>query len=168
MQALFTAGVMLSLIFFELDRKSRSRRILWPALFLISAVATCLWVTSGVIFVTALALSYVCLFTDFRKLTDMKEWLARKELLIAFFFFAVFVILWYGLNYRTLAQGQSFGNTVTSPVKFLTFVWNTVTQLPLTLTIPAVLAASVLLKDPFKRRVALMGLFSTALISAAP
>ena len=164
LQALFTAGVMLSLIFFELDRKSQYRRILWPALFLISAVATCLSVTSGVIFVTALALSYVCLFTDFRKLTDMKEWLARKELLTAFFFFAVFVILWYGLNYRTLAQGQSFGNTVTSPVKFLTFVWNTVTQLPLTLTIPAVLAASVLLKDPFKRRIALMGLFSTALV----
>ncbi len=164
LQALFTAGVMLSLIFFELDRTSQYRRILWSALFLISAVATCLSVTSGVIFVTALALSYVCLFTDFRKLTDMKEWLARKELLTAFFFFAVFVILWYGLNYRTLAQGQSFGNTVTSPVKFLTFVWNTVTQLPLTLTIPAVLAASVLLKDPFKRRVALMGLFSTALV----
>ena len=89
LQALFTAGVMLSLIFFELDRKSQYRRILWPALFLISAVATCLSVTSGVIFVTALALSYVCLFTDFRKLTDMKEWLARKELLTAFFFFAM-------------------------------------------------------------------------------
>ena len=57
LQALFTAGVMLSLIFFELDRKSQYRRILWPALFLISAVATCLSVTSGVIFVTALALS---------------------------------------------------------------------------------------------------------------
>ena len=164
LQALFTAGVMLSLLFFELDLKSRSRRILWSVLFLVSAVATCFSVTSGVIFVTALALSYVCLFTDFRKLADIKEWLAKKELWIAFALFAVFVLLWYGLNYRTLAQGQSFGNTVTSPVKFLSFIWNTVIQLPLTLTIPAVLAASVLLKDSFKRRIALMGLFSALLV----
>ncbi len=164
LQALFTACTMFSLLFFELDLKSPRRRILWAVSFLLSAVATCFSVTSGVIFVTALAFSYVCLFPDLRKWRDVKKWMERKELWIAFILFAVFVISWYGLNYKTLAQGQSFGNTVASPVKFLSFVWNTVVQLPLILTMPAVLACAILLKDPFKRRVAFMGLCSTVLV----
>ena len=163
-QALFTACVMFSLLFFEMDLQSRFRRSLWAALFLISAAGTCLSVTSGVIFVTALAFSYGLLFTDWRKWNDLKKWMEKKELWIAFLFFSVFVLLWYGLNYSTLARGQTFGASVASPGRFLAFAWHTITELPLTLTIPLTLAAAVLLKNPFQRRIAVMGLLSALLV----
>ena len=163
-QALFTAGVMFSLLFFELDLKSPFRRILWAGMFLISGIATCLSVTSGVIFVTALAFSFVALFTDWRKCADLKKWLEKKELWIAFLLFAGFVLLWYGLNYTKLAKGQDFGNTVTSPGKFFSFVWYTVKQLPLTFTILISLVIVFLSKDVLQRRIALMGLLSAALV----
>ena len=155
---------MFSLLFFEMDLQSRFRRSLWAALFLISAAGTCLSVTSGVIFVTALAFSYGLLFTDWRKWNDLKKWMEKKELWIAFLFFSVFVLLWYGLNYSTLARGQTFGASVASPGRFLAFAWHTITELPLTLTIPLTLAAAVLLKNPFQRRIAVMGLLSALLV----
>lgn len=163
-QALFTVCVMFSLLFFEMDLKLPLRRILWAALFLVSGIATCVSVTSGVIFVTALAFSYGVLFTDWRNWRDFGKWMEKKELWIAFLLFAGFVLLWYGLNYSTLAKGQSFGNTVTSPGKFLAFAWHTIAELPLTLTIPLSLAGAVLLKEPFQRRIAVMGLLSTLLV----
>ena len=163
-QALFTTCVMLSLLFFELDLQSRFRRSLWAALFLISAAAACTSVTSGVIFVTALAFSYGLLFTDWRKWNDLKTWLEKKELWIAFLLFAVFVLLWYGLNYSTLAKGQTFGASVASPGRFTAFAWRTIAELPLTLTIPVTVAAAILLKAPFQRRIALMGLLSALLV----
>ena len=163
-QALFTVCVMFSLLFFEMDLKQPLRRILWAALFLIAGIATCVSVTSGVIFVTALAFSYGVLFTDWRNWRDPGKWMEKKELWIAFLLFAGFVLLWYGLNYSTLAKGQSFGNTVTSPGKFLAFAWHTIAELPLTLTIPLSLAGTVLLKEPFQRRIAVMGLLSTLLV----
>ena len=163
-QALFTTCVMLSLLFFELDLQSRFRRSLWAALFLISAAAACTSVTSGVIFVTALAFSYGLLFTDWRKWNDLKTWLEKKELWIAFLLFAVFVLLWYGLNYSTLAKGQTFGASVASPGRFTAFAWRTIAELPLTLTIPVTVAAAILQKAPFQRRIAFTGLLSTLLV----
>lgn len=123
--------------------------ILYGAIFLFSAVCSCLTITSGLLFVCALC----CAFAAVRiRKTDFKS-LVKENLvfLIAALLFCVFAGSWYGINYSRIAAGQTFGTDVTHPWDFLKFVFEISTKLILFPFIFIHIAVLFLKKHPQKK-----------------
>lgn len=101
--------------------------IFYGAIFLLAAICSCLTITSGLIFICALCGAY--LITNLRK-TSFKTLLKENYVfLISALLFCLFAGIWYGMNYKNIAAGQSFGTSVVHPWLFLKFTAEMTTKL---------------------------------------
>ena len=114
-QSFFVLLTAVSLYFLAQNRK----KVLPAILFLTAAVCSCLTITSGLIFVCALCGAFIAVRLRKEKfLTLCKENIAFILPALAFCLFAG---LWYGMNYKAISAGQSFGTSVIHPLAFLKF-----------------------------------------------
>ena len=95
------------------------KSVFYGSLFLFAAICSCLTITSGLIFVCALCGAFIA--ARFRK-TEFKT-LCKENLsfIISAFLFLVFAGVWYGMNYKVISAGQTFGTSVIHPWAFLKF-----------------------------------------------
>ena len=152
LQTFFFFAAFLSLLLFEKFREQKKKAALYALLYLISAVGTCLSISSGIIFITALTGSWWIFHTPFRKgiPSILKE---QKSLWICLVLFALFVLLWYGGNYPEFAKGRnSFGDNISGFLPFLLFAGNTLYSTGAAIPLLAAVCGLFLVRTPEKQR----------------
>ena len=124
-QSFFVLLTAVSLYFLAQNKKP----ILSAVLFVFAAICSCLTITSGLVFVCALCGAFVVVRLRKEKfLTLCKE---NKIFIIAAVIFCLFAGLWYGMNFKAISAGQTFGTSVVHPWAFLKFVYEMVVKLVL-------------------------------------
>ena len=132
-------------------------------LLVCSAICCCLTITSGLIYVCALAGAFTLCFLLQKE--ENKVLLLRKKYIlfpVAGLCFILFAALWYGLNFKTIQQGQQFGTTLNSFLVFCKFVHHTFKDIFL-YPLFAVCIAGTCIKNQY-RRFAVFALLFTGLI----
>ena len=132
-------------------------------LLVCSAICCCLTITSGLIYVCALAGAFTLCFLLQKE--ENKVLLLRKKYIlfpVAGLCFILFAALWYGLNFKTIQQGQQFGTTLNSFLVFCTFVHQTFKDIFL-YPLLAITIAGTCIKNQY-RRFAVFALLFTGLI----
>ena len=132
-------------------------------LLVCSAICCCLTITSGLIYVCALAGAFTLCFLLQKE--ENKVLLLRKKYIlfpVAGLCFILFAALWYGLNFKTIQQGQQFGTTLNSFLVFCKFVHHTFKDIFL-YPLLAITIAGTCIKNQY-RRFAVFALLFTGLI----
>lgn len=132
-------------------------------LLVCSAICCCLTITSGLIYVCALAGAFTLCFLLQKE--ENKVLLLRKKYIlfpVAGLCFILFAALWYGLNFKTIQQGQQFGTTLNSFLVFCKFVHHTFKDIFL-YPLLAITIAGICIKNQH-RRFAVFALLFTGLI----
>lgn len=132
-------------------------------LLVCSAICCCLTITSGLIYVCALAGAFTLCFLLQKE--ENKVLLLRKKYIlfpVAGLSFILFAALWYGLNFKTIQQGQQFGTTLNSFLVFCKFVHQTFKDIFL-YPLLAITIAGTCIKNQY-RRFAVFALLFTGLI----
>ena len=132
-------------------------------LLVCSAICCCLTITSGLIYVCALAGAFTLCFL--LKKEENKVLLLRKKYIlfpVAGLCFILFAALWYGLNFKTIQQGQQFGTTLNSFSVFCKFIHQTFKDIFL-YPLLAITIAGTCIKNQY-RRFAVFALLFTGLI----
>ena len=156
-QAFFVLLTAVSLYFLAQSK----RKVLFAILFLIAAVCSCLTITSGLVFVCALCGAFIVV--RFRKMNFLTLCKENREFIIAALAFCLFAGLWYGMNYKAISAGQTFGTSVIHPWAFLKFVSEMLVKLIL---FPFVIihAAVLFLKDHRQKKISLFALVFMGLV----
>ena len=104
--------------------------IKYVILLILSAICCCFTITSGLIYVCALAgafaICYLMQKTDSRYNLFSKKYRYFWYVSCAFLLFA---LLWYGLNFSKIQQGQQFGAALDSLFEIAKFIYNTTKDL---------------------------------------
>ncbi|MBR2426921.1 MAG: glycosyltransferase family 39 protein [Lentisphaeria bacterium] len=122
LQMFFVLATFLCMWLLYKNPKSKAMALLLTG----SAVCCCLSITSGLIYVCAIAGAFTLCFLLQKE--ENKVRLFQKQYIlfpIAGICFILFAALWYGLNFKTIQQGQQFGTTLNSFLEFCTFVHHT-------------------------------------------
>lgn len=159
MQMLFAALIFFAL--WNLYKKPDSKK--FALLLTASAICCCFTITSGLIYVCALAGAFALCYLLQKE--DNKYQLFHKK--YRYFWFAggtfiLFAALWYGLNFSKIQQGQQFGTAIDSVSSLCKFVYLTAKDIfiyPMLL----ICIAGACIKNPM-RRLACSGLVFFALI----
>lgn len=120
-------------------------------LLVCSAICCCLTITSGLIYVCALAGAFTLCFLLQKE--ENKVLLLRKKYIlfpVAGLCFLLFAALWYGLNFKTIQQGQQFGTTLNSFLVFCKFVHHTFKDIFL-YPLLAITIAGTCIKNQYRR-----------------
>lgn len=120
-------------------------------LLVCSAICCCLTITSGLIYVCALAGAFTLCFLLQKE--ENKVLLLRKKYIlfpVAGLCFILFAALWYGLNFKTIQQGQQFGTTLNSFLVFCKFVHHTFKDIFL-YPLLAITIAGTCIKNQYRR-----------------
>ena len=144
LQTFFVVGLLLSLLC--LGRGEAGSRTFNAAMWLLCAFGCCLSVSSGVIYVTALTGLWCILYLPFR--TGVRQvWLDGRHLFVAGAAFSVFVLLWYGGNYETFAQGRDeFGGSFLTAGQYLAYCGGILWDTRLALALPCLAFGAVWLR----------------------
>jgi len=108
-------------------RNSRTECRVAPFIFLLSASAAILTITSGIVFIIPLCLLWFLYNIEWHSL---RKWFAGEwPFILSFFTFGVICLVWYGVNYTCLKSSQKgFGEDLYSPLLFFSFAgkmfWN--------------------------------------------
>lgn len=168
LQTFFFFAAFLSLLLFEKFREQKKKAVLYALLYLISATGTCLSISSGVIFITALTAAWWIFHTPFRE--GLRSIFTRQKILWIFLvLFALFVLLWYGGNYSEFAKGRnSFGTSITGFFPFLLFAGDTLYATGAAVMVLAAVAGLFLVRNPEKQRLlrTVLGTVLLVLLSA--
>ena len=137
------------------------RKVLFAILFLFAAVCSCLTITSGLVFVCALCGAFIVV--RLRKTSFVTLCKENREFIAAALAFCVFAGLWYGMNYKAISSGQTFGTSVIHPWAFLKFAGEMLVKLIL---FPFVIihAGVLFLKDHHQKKISLFALIFMGLV----
>lgn len=104
-------------------RDSKTERRFAPVIFLVSALATILTISTGVIFISALCLVWLLYNVEWR---SMRKWIEGEwPFILSFLTFCIVCLVWYGLHYADLKSSrETFGEDLYSPPAFFSFAWN--------------------------------------------
>lgn len=115
MQTFFVLLTAMALYWLSRHKSS----LFYGGMFLLSAIASCLTITSGLAFVCALCGAYlIAIFRPKALGASLRE---NKIFLIAAALFVLFAASWYGSFYLEIKAGQVFGYPVHHPWEFLKF-----------------------------------------------
>ena len=156
-QSFFVLLTAVSLYFLAQSK----RKVLFAILFLFAAICSCLTITSGLVFVCALCGAFVVV--RLRKTNFVTLCKENREFIAAALAFCVFAGLWYGMNYKAISAGQTFGTSVIHPWAFLKFVSEMLVKLIL---FPFVIihAGVLFLKDHQQKKISLFALVFMAFV----
>ena len=163
MQMFFVAATFLAM--WLLYQKADS--VKYALLLTVSAICCCFTITSGLIYVCALAGAFAICYL--MQKTDNRYDLFSKKYRLFWFAgsaFLLFALLWYGLNFSKIQQGQQFGDTLNSITAFAQFVYNTVKDLFL-YPLLAVCIAGVCFRNSMRRTACFALTFSGLIILSA-
>ena len=159
LQMFFVLATFLCMWLLYKNPKSKKTTLL----LVCSAICCCLTITSGLIYVCALAGAFTLCFLLQKE--ENKVLLLRKKYIlfpVAGLCFILFAALWYGLNFKTIQQGQQFGTTLNSFLVFCKFVHHTFKDIFL-YPLLAITIAGTCIKNQH-RRFAVFALLFTGLI----
>ena len=163
MQMFFVAATFLAM--WLLYQKTDS--IKYAILLTVCAICCCFTITSGLIYVCALAGAFAICYLMQKK--DKGYALFHKK--YRFFRFAcgaflLVALLWYGLNFSKIRQGQQFGVTLDSISAIAQFLYNTAKDLFL-YPLLAVCIAGVCFRNSMRRTACFALTFSGLIILSA-
>ncbi len=168
LQAFFVFGLLFALLCFTF--RPPENRAFNAVMWLLCATGACLSVSSGVLYVAILTGLWGVLYVPFRDGVK-KLWRDNRPLILAGILWSVFVLAWYGGNYSRFAEGRVFGESFQTPVRYLTYCFDSAQDTGLLWTLPLLALCGVLLRGkPQWRICALTGgaivlMFASALVT---